>query len=188
VGKVQTWRTYKQGLKMERKLIPYTQLHLNAFQAWDEWFLLASGDFSAGKFNAMTISWGSAGIMWGRPFVQVIVRPQRYTYEFMEHYDTFTVSAFPAQYHAALNLLGSKSGRHSDKILESGLTAIAASKVSAPAFAEAGLVLECRKIYFDDYHPAHFLADFILRNYANDYHRIYFGEIIAIQASEAYRL
>ena len=76
----------------------------------------------------MTISWGSLGVMWGRPFVQVVVRPQRYTFEFMERYQTFTLCAFPRQYHQALSLLGTKSGRDGDKIAEAGLT-----PTSAPA-------------------------------------------------------
>ena len=84
----------------------------------EQWLLLTGGDFARGKFNAMTISWGSLGIIWGRPFVQVVVRPTRYTHEFMERFDTFTVTAFPERHRRALNLLGSKSGRDGDKIAE----------------------------------------------------------------------
>jgi hypothetical protein len=111
-----------------------------------QWMLLTSGDFDAGKFNSMTISWGSMGVMWGRPFAQVVVRPVRYTYQFMETYDTFTLTAFPRQYHKALSLLGTASGRDGDKIAQSGLTPVASSCVAAPGFAEAELVIECRKI------------------------------------------
>lgn len=167
--------------------IPFDEFRLNSLRAWDDWFLLAAGDFAAGQFNAMTISWGSIGVMWGRPFIQVVVRPTRYTFGFMERFDTFTVTAFPAEYHTALSLMGSKSGRDGDKIAEARLTPVASQVVAAPSFAEAELVIECRKVYYDDFEPGHFLADYIAPHYHQDYHRIYFGEIVALRGVAAYR-
>jgi flavin reductase (DIM6/NTAB) family NADH-FMN oxidoreductase RutF len=135
----------------------------------------------------MTISWGSLGVMWNRPFVQVVVRPIRYTYEFMEQFDTFTVCAFPKKYHQALSLLGSKSGREGNKIAEACLTPSPASCVAAPGYEEAELTIECRKMYWQDIDPAHFLDPQIARNYPQkDYHRIYYGEIIAVQGTDRY--
>jgi len=135
----------------------------------------------------MTVGWGSLGVMWNRPFVQVVVRPTRYTFEFMEKYGTFTLCAFPEACRPAVQLLGAKSGRDGDKIKESGLTPRAASAVAAPMFAEAEFVLECRKIYWDDFDPARFLAPDIARNYPQkDYHRFYFGEIVAASATAAF--
>jgi flavin reductase (DIM6/NTAB) family NADH-FMN oxidoreductase RutF len=149
---------------------------------WDiQWLLLTSGDFSRDRFNAMTVGWGSIGYIWRRPFVQVMVRPVRYTYNFMEEYDTFTLCAFPKQFHAALNLLGTKSGRDGDKIAEAGLTPVASTMVPAPGYAEASLVIECRKIYWDDVRPQNFLDPELDKNYPRkDYHRFYFGEILAL--------
>ena len=173
---------------MMRTAIPIDQCALNTLRLFDNWLLLTAGDFAAQAYNAMTISWGSLGTMWNKPFVQVVVRPTRYTYSFMERYPTFTLTAFPSQYKHALDLLGSKSGRDGDKIKDSGLTPIASVKVAAPSFAEAELVLECKKIYFDDYEPTQFLADYIQKNYKNDFHRVYFGEILAIQGTAAYHV
>lgn len=155
---------------------------------WDiQSLLLTSGDFTLNDFNTMTVGWGSLGYIWRRPFVQVVVRPVRYTFTFMERFDTFTLSAFPSEYNSALSLLGTKSGRDGDKILESGLTPIPGLCVSAPGFAEAELLLECRKIYWDDLEPAHFLDNGIDANYPmKDYHRIYYGEILAIFGTEKY--
>lgn len=174
---------------MERKPIAIEEFNLNAYSFFEkDWLLLTSGDFAEGKFNAMTISWGSLGVMWGRPFAQVVVRPHRYTFAFMEHYPTFTLCAFPRQFRRALSLLGTKSGRDGDKIAESGLTPTAASRIPAPAYAEAGLVLECRKIYWQDYDPGHFLDPEIAGNYPQqDYHRVYFGEILAVTGTDLYR-
>ena len=87
------------------------------FELWNNrWFLLTSGDFNSGQYNTMTVSWGSFGIMWNKPFAQVVVRPTRYTYEFTEKFDTFTLCSFSEKYRRALNILGSKSGRTVDKI------------------------------------------------------------------------
>jgi flavin reductase (DIM6/NTAB) family NADH-FMN oxidoreductase RutF len=168
--------------------IPYDLFRTRIFDLWDNrWFLLTSGDFAKGQFNTMTVSWGSTGIMWGKPFFQVVVRPQRLTRQFMEQYDSFTLSVLPDNYRKALNLLGSKSGRDGDKIAEAGLTPVAARQVAAPAFAEAELVVECKKLYWADFDPAHFIDPSLDRNYPRkDYHRQYFGEVLAIYGVETY--
>jgi len=157
-------------------------------QLWaNEWLLLTSGDFAAGHYNTMTVGWGSLGVMWGKPFAQVVVRHSRYTYEFMNQYDSFTLTAFPSKYKKALKLLGSKSGRDSDKIAESGLTPIKAQVVAAPSFAEATLSIECKKTYWQDMEPANFLDPEINTHYPNhDYHCIYFGDVVHIAGIEKY--
>jgi flavin reductase (DIM6/NTAB) family NADH-FMN oxidoreductase RutF len=173
---------------MTRKPISFEDLRTNGHLTWSkQGMLLTSGDFAAGHFNTMTVGWGSMGVMWGRPFVQVVVRPTRYTYEFMEQYESFTLCAFPETHRQALQILGTRSGRDGDKIAEAGLTPIASTLVPAPGFAEADLIVECRKMYWQDMDPAHFLDPAIENHYAKkDYHRIYFGEAVAINGTEAY--
>jgi flavin reductase (DIM6/NTAB) family NADH-FMN oxidoreductase RutF len=165
--------------------IPFKDLTVKAYSLWDkDWLLLTAGDFSSNQYNTMTVSWGGLGSLWERPIVTVFVRPGRYTYRFMEEYDTFTLCAFPPQYHKALALLGAKSGRDGNKISESGLKPVASQHVAAPIFAEAKFALECRKIYWDDFAPEHFLDAKIHENYVEkDYHRIYIGEIVAAYES-----
>ena len=176
----------------QKKLIniSFKNLRLRSIDIWEnQWFLLTSGNFEKHHFNTMTVAWGSFGLMWNKPFVQVVVRPVRYTYEYMEKYQTFTLSAFSKEYTDALNLLGTKSGRDRDKITEAGLTPVPSQVVSAPGFAEAELLIECRKIYWDDFEPSHFLDRTIADNYPQkDYHRIYFGEIVNIRGIENYRI
>ncbi|MBC8446090.1 MAG: flavin reductase [Chloroflexi bacterium] len=169
--------------------IPFDELLVKTHHLWDkQWLLLTSGDFAAGWFNTMTVGWGSLGTMWGRPFAQVVVRPIRYTYQFMEEHDTFTLCAFPEDCRSALQLLGTKSGRDVDKIAETGLTPIASTQIAAPGFAEVELIIECRKIYWDDLDPARFLDSGIERHYPQKaYHRIYFGQIVAIWGERSYR-
>lgn len=44
------------------------------------------------------------GELWGKDVVAVFVRPQRYTYEFMEKYGDFTLSFLAANIKGALLL------------------------------------------------------------------------------------
>lgn len=174
---------------MPRQSITIAELTLQPHYLFHhQWALLTSGDYTAEQYNTMTIGWGAIGTMWSVPFAFVAVRHSRYTYQFMEKYDTFTVAVFPEQYHKALSLLGSRSGRDSDKIAASGLTPEASVKVAAPAFKEAELVIECRKMYADDLNPAHFLDDSIDKHYPKrDYHCIYYGEILEVTGDEKYQ-
>ena len=153
-----------------------------SFKLWDKtWLLLTSGDFSTGKFNSMVVAWGGFGIMWNKPMVMVVVRPTRHTFSFINSFETFSLCVFSEQYRDVLNLLGTKSGRDGDKIKDSGLTPIASSAIKAPVFMEAELMLECRKIYWDDLDPQHFIDPKIEEHYAKkDYHRMYFGEVLRI--------
>jgi hypothetical protein len=109
---------------MRRRTIPLESFDFMALQIWNRWFVLTAGDFSTHQYNSMTISWGSFGVMWNKPFAQVVVRYSRYTYEFIDR-------------------------------------------------------------YYADFDPAHFLAGYIEREYADgDYHRSYFGEIIAVESGD----
>ncbi len=174
---------------MNRRPISVERLLVKPMYLWGtRYLLLTSGDFALGSFNAMTIGWGSLGIMWSRPFVQVVVRPARYTFEFMERYATFTVCAFPTRYAKAIEFLGTHSGRDGDKIAASGLHPMASTTVAAPSYREAELALECRKMYWDDIERSHFIEPAIEEKYPRrDYHRIYYGEIVAASGIPQYR-
>jgi flavin reductase (DIM6/NTAB) family NADH-FMN oxidoreductase RutF len=174
---------------MERIDIQPEELVVRAHGLWDrQWLLLTAGDFAADDFNTMTVSYGALGTMWHRPLALVVVRPTRFTHEFMERHASFTLCAFPEERREALKLLGTRSGRDGDKIAAAGLTPTPARSVAAPAFAEAELVIECAKMYWQDMEAAHFLRPDIEAEYPEkDYHRIYFGEILAAAGVPAYR-
>ncbi|HEY3322491.1 MAG TPA: flavin reductase [Planctomycetota bacterium] len=174
---------------MNRQPIDIDTFNAPIFSLFDkEWLLLTAGKLKSKQFNTMTVSWGFLGVLWSKPVAVAFVRPQRYTYKFMEESPDFTLSAFPSQYHDALTLLGTKSGRNGDKVAESGLTTVASAQVVSPCFAEAKLVIECRKIYRDDLKPEFFLDPTITENYpTKDYHRFYLGEVVAISGAPEYR-
>ena len=110
----------------------------------DEWMALAAG--REGDFNAMTIGWGTWGVLWGRPVVTVYVSSSRHTHSFMERNEYFTVTGFPEQYRQALSYIGSHSGRDGDKLADAGLTA-EFTELGNPIFREADLAVECRLLY-----------------------------------------
>ncbi|MBD3289920.1 flavin reductase family protein [candidate division KSB1 bacterium] len=173
---------------MPRKIITYEEFTSRPIDLWlNQWLLLTCGDFNKKHYNTMTVAWGSIGGMWNKPFVQAVVRPTRYTYEFMEQYDTFTLCAFPPKFRSDLQYLGTRSGRDSDKISDTKLSVIRSSKVAAPCFEEAELIIECKKIYVDNFKPDLFQDEMIEKNYPKkDYHRVYFGEILAILGDDKY--
>jgi len=122
-----------------------TEITENPIKLFDErWALLTSG--TPDKLNTMTISWGSLGELWGKPVVTVYVSSSRYTHEFMENNERFTVAFFPEGNRQALEYLGTHSGRDEDKITESGLT-LEFLESGLPSFKEADMVIEARKIY-----------------------------------------
>ena len=178
-----------EELCMKREEIQLSHLCLPVYGTWsDGRFLLTCGDHSAGRFNTMTVGWGALGCMWKRPMAMVVVRPHRYTYEFMEEYPDFTICHFPSAQSEAVVYCGSHSGRDVNKIDECGLSPIASKSIGSPGFEEADLIIECSKMYFDDFEPEHFLAGFIEENYpAKDYHRLYLGEIKAAFGTGQFR-
>jgi len=160
------------------------------FTLFDQgWFLLTAGEFASGRFNTMTVGWGFMGTMWARPVVMAVVRPQRYTMEFINNYDSFTLSALPVDFRPALALLGRESGRDGDKIAKAGLTPIAASTVSAPTFAEAELVIECRKQTVGRFRAPDFVNKKLIRDFypERDFHQMVTGAVAAVHGAEKYR-
>ncbi len=161
------------------KIITPEEIKGNPFSlVGGDWMLITAG--TPDNYNTMTASWGSMGVLWHKNVCTIYVRPQRYTYEFLERNDTFTLSFFDGKYRDALKFCGSKSGRDYNKAKETGLTEFK-TESSSVGFNEAELIIECRKIYYQDINPDNFLNDSISGNYtSSDYHRVYTGEIIRV--------
>jgi flavin reductase (DIM6/NTAB) family NADH-FMN oxidoreductase RutF len=169
--------------------IPAEELLMPVVHAWHrQWLLLSAGDLAAGAWNCMTVGWGSFGVMWNKPIAQIVVRPTRHTVRFTDSAPGFTLCAFPGQYREALSYCGSHSGRDGDKAAAAGITPIPSRVVAAPGFQEAELIVECRTIFRDTFDPACFLDPGIEKSYPQkDYHRVYYGEILAVSGTSAWR-
>ena len=147
------------------------------------WPLLSAGRL--GKYNGMTISWGGLGVLWRRKVATVYVRPQRYTFQFVEQEPYFSLSFLDESYKPALDFFGKKSGRDVDKAKATGLTP-AAFDDKTVYFREAKLVLILKKIYADNFEKDRFIGLNPDEFYASveDYHRLYIGELVSVLQRE----
>ena len=144
----------------------------------EQWMLITAG--SGEKCNTMTASWGGVGVLWQAPVATCYVRPQRYTKQFLDAQEYFTLTFFGEEHREALKLCGTKSGRDVDKVKECGFT-VKAAACGAPYFEEAELVIVCRKRYVQDFDPAAIPDDVKEKQYPNrDYHTMYIGEIVEV--------
>ncbi|MGQ9630521.1 MAG: flavin reductase family protein [bacterium] len=149
-----------------------------------EGLLLASQD-GKGKPNAMTIGWGTVGIIWGKPVFVVLVRPSRYTYGLIESSGAFTVNVPPRELAEVVSFCGTVSGRDHDKFRERGLTAVPGKHVKAPIIEECVINYECRVVHKNDVLKDELDPRIRSSSYpAGDFHRVYFGEILAVYAME----
>lgn len=170
------------------KEIPVSQLNINPITAIsDGWMLLTAGCESRG-YNTMTCSWGHIGSIWGHggnaATAVCYVRPQRYTKEFVDREYLYTLCFFPEEYKKALGYLGSHSGRDEDKVKKVGMTPVFGDGFTY--FAEASMVLVCRKLYRAPLVEEGFLDKTVLEaNYPQrDLHDLYIGRIEKILVNE----
>ena len=142
-----------------------------------KWALLTAGKDNS--FNTMTISWGGLGTLWGKPVATVYVRTSRYTHDFMDDNEYFTVSFYPEQYHKVLGVLGTVSGRDMDKMKDSGLTAQKIGETMT--FEEAEITLVCRKMFRQELEVSRMpekVANYMYSGQAP--HDMYIGEVVEI--------
>ncbi len=141
-----------------------------------------------GKVNTMTIGWGNIGYEWARPMFTVLVRESRYTHEFLENAEDFTVSIpLDDKLNKALGFCGSKSGRDYDKFKECNLSLLDSKVVKSPAIGQCDMIYEC-KIVYKDHMDIELLDDDIKDKWyqekdnkwykTGDCHTIYYGEIV----------
>lgn len=155
------------------------ELMMDAFDEFgNKWALVTAG--SLADHNAMTVSWGGVGCLWGKHVATVYIRPNRHTYGYFEENEYFTVSFYPEEYRKALGVMGSKSGRDCDKDRISGLTPVEMGQ--SVTYAEARRTLLCRKLYWQDMDLEHFPEEVKQRYFSTEPpHRMYIGEILEIR-------
>jgi flavin reductase (DIM6/NTAB) family NADH-FMN oxidoreductase RutF len=139
-----------------------------------QWMLITA--VRDGKLNTMTASWGGLGLLWHKPVATVYIRPHRYTHDFVEAAERFTLSFFPETYRGALNLCGKQSGRDINKPEATGLTPVFENGIAW--FEQSELVCVCRKLYRQALDASGFICGSIQDNYPQkDYHTVFIGEI-----------
>ena len=167
---------------MAKKRVQYTDGLEETLKAFHEDRVLLVSQGEQGPPNVMTIGWGQIGIIWRKPIFTVLVRPSRYTHNLIEESGEFTVNIVPPSLKEVAQYCGTTSGRDHDKFKEKGLTAIPSSRVKAPIIREGILHYECQIVYKNDLVPSELATAIIPALYPKgDFHRLYFGEILACQ-------
>ncbi len=139
-----------------------------------DWMLITAG--TKEKYNTMTASWGGMGILWNKSVVFIFVRPQRYTYEFVENSSHFSISFYEKEWAQALKYCGTHSGREVDKAHVTGLRPVFDEK--APYFEQAKLTVICKKLYSQEMSEAGIIDEELKQYYTNNnYHKVFVGEM-----------
>jgi flavin reductase (DIM6/NTAB) family NADH-FMN oxidoreductase RutF len=170
------------------KEISFSELSFNPMtMIAKEWMLVTAGNETRG-YNTMTASWGHLGSIWGHggglPTAVIYLRPQRYTKEFVDREELFTISVFPEEYKKDLGYLGRVSGRDEDKVAATGLTPV--FEEDCTYFRQAKLVLVCRKLYQSTLQEDGFIDKSILSEHypTRDLHDMYIGQIIKVLVAD----
>ena len=158
-------------------------MQMNPFEKIGSQWMLITAE-KDGKVNTMTASWGGVGVLWGKDVATVYIRPQRYTKEFVDAADTFTLTFFDGECKKEMGYLGKVSGRdEADKIEKAGLHVQHVD--GYPTFEEASQVLVCKKLYQDDIPMDAMPEDVRERWYADgNYHTMYIAQIVGCYVNE----
>lgn len=152
------------------------ELNINPFEdIKNDWFLITAKKHD--YVNTMTASWGMVGNMWGKPSVMIVIRESRYTKEFVDSGDCFSICFFEG-YKKELGYLGKVSGRDCDKIKDCNLTVDFIDGV--PYFKEASKVLICQKSYQTTIKDKDIIDSTVMDRWypTKDMHDIYFGYVL----------
>lgn len=154
------------------------EFETEVFSRFDErWALVCAGNRES--FNAMAVSWGGLGTLWSRPAATVYVKPIRYTWEFLQKNDYFTVIFLPDRLKKAVGIMGSHSGRDCDKVALANLTPVFLE--NGVTFAEAETTLVCRKMYTQDMTRSTMPEDVIERYYTTEEpHTVFIGQVMQV--------
>jgi len=160
------------------KQIKATEIPFSTFELKNKWTLITAEKDE--KANTMTASWGGFGIMWNKEIAFVVIRPQRYTKEFVDSADGFSLSFFDDSFKKQLTYLGTASGRDENKIEKAGLTVVYDEGI--PYFSEAETVIFTKKLFVQPMNEAAFLDEKIIETWfpEKDFHTLYIAEITKI--------
>jgi flavin reductase (DIM6/NTAB) family NADH-FMN oxidoreductase RutF len=149
----------------------------------NDWMLITVGQINS--CNMMTASWGGIGNLWNEPVAFIFIRPQRYTYQFTEKEEYFTLTFFEEKDRSILNFCGSTSGKFVNKISETGLVPME-TELGNVYYKQARLVIECKKEYSDNIEYQGFVDKNIPESVypKNDFHKMYIGKIINVMIRE----
>lgn len=180
--------TEKRASELFTTITPY-EMKENPFQLMGrEWFLMTA-EKKDGSINTMTVGWGGFGVLWQKNVVFVAVRPERFTKEFLDESDTFSLTLFDPSFKRMLGYMGTVSGRTEDKIAKSSLTVV--YDENTPYFEEAKMSITCKRIMETEFQEKDFngKTEFTGKFYGGEnqhsgegggYHWLYIAQITKI--------
>ncbi len=172
---------------MQRPPVPYDHQLSKTLSTLVRPGLLLVGTRPSGESNVMTIGWGTVGVVWGKPTFVVLVRPSRHTFGFIEDSHEFTVNVPAADMREWVGVCGSKSGRDLDKFAAYGIATSPGQNVQTATIDACPMVYECRVVHWSDMIPANLVPEAETSFYrGQDYHRMYFGQILGAYAASDY--
>ncbi len=171
---------------MEYVDVPYTAFFSETVAALDEPGCLLVSQGHEGYLNAMVIGWGTIGTVWNKAIFTVLVRPSRFTYQLLDEGSAFTVCVPAPEMRPIVDFCGSQSGRSHDKFRELDLSPLPSTQISVPGIDGSSVIYECQPVHFNHLQPDALTAQIQERFYPQgDFHRVYFGEILAVRAPAA---
>lgn len=165
--------------------IELSEFEINPFKMIGSDLFALTAARKDGKVNTMTAGWGGFGVMWGKNVVYVVVRDSRYTKEFIDDSDTFSMTFFDMgnkRNQSTLKYLGKVSGRNEDKIKTACLNIDYYD--NTPYIDEGRYIYICRKMFMEPMNAKDFIDPAIDPKWysTKDYHNLYIGEITAFLA------
>ena len=150
---------------MKFEKIDVTKANVNPFQRiGQDWMLISAK--KEGKVNVVTVG----------------IRPQRFTKEFVDAGDTFTLTFFDGERKQEMGYLGKVSGRDEDKISKVNFHVVETEE-GEPTFEEGTMVFVCKKLMETQLNPEEFIDPDGRWYPEKDYHHMYTAEVVA-----AYRI
>lgn len=136
--------------------------------------------------NGLTVAWGSLGCLWRKSIATIYIKPTRYSFEFMNNCEYFSIMWFDENQRPKINqVFGTMSGRDVDK--ESMCQLSSFELDHAVAYQEAKMIIVCKKIYQNELVSKQIIDEEIknLPLYQDNlYHHEYIGEIIGCYLKE----
>ena len=158
--------------------IKITDISMKPFKKLDKQWMLITAKKKDGSVNTMTASWGGFGTMWHRPVAYVVIRPQRFTKEFIDEAEEFSICFLPEANRKSSQYIGSVSGRDTkNKIANSGLTI--SEKDGIPYLNESETIMFLKVLSESIISESSIKKDDMISEfYPNkDFHHLYIAEI-----------
>ena len=135
--------------------------------------------------NSCVIGWGLLGVAWSKPLFMVYVKPDRYTFQFMETTEFFTVNFIKKSLYPKFRPYGNQSGRDINKEELTGAQ-IQFMENGGITFKEAEEVYVCKvmaRTHLEEKNLSKEIIEFYdkasgLFKQTKEPHGIYIGEII----------